>query len=165
MNKKGQTEDVFADLIPSLIIIALGALILYYFSFNFDEEISDSKLMIARMSDRESFSVEGMMNHQVEMQGKKYKIIELIDEYSRAEEGKGGYETALETGTKEYLLQADPRIVTCFKITLITSLQNELSLVDLCELNTLEDVKSELAILPLTEGYAKIRIEHGEPDI
>ncbi|MFH1332137.1 MAG: hypothetical protein ABIH63_02530 [archaeon] len=168
MNKKAQTEDIFADLIPSIMILVIGILILYYFSFNFSEEVRDNEFLTTRITDREAFSIEGMMNHQVGVDGKYQKVIDVIDQYSKTQNtaDKMKYETAVETGAKEYLLQIDPQIVTCFKIKLIILLKSELDLLDMCELNIIKEVRSELAIIPLSDGtHAKIRMEYGEPDI
>lgn len=169
MNKKAQTEDVFADMIPSIILIVIGIFVLYYISSGYNEDLRKNEVLITRIVDREAFSLAGMMNHPVEMDGKKHKLIELIDEYSKTEKTLENmkYKTAIEGGAKQYLLQLDPRVATCFKITLtIPSSKKEISMVDMCELNMLKDVRKDQAIIPLSNGdYARIKIENGEPEI
>jgi len=164
MNRKGQTEDVFADLIPSIILIVIGGFVLYYFSAEFSGEIGENERMIHQLDDRESFSIEGMMEHQTELEGKNYKLIELVGEYNK----EGKYGTTISDGVDEYIDRIEPKITSCFKIKLATPKQKELKLVDTCELTYLwtESTEKEEAILPLYRNeYAKIIIEHEEPKL
>lgn len=168
MNKKAQTEDIFADLIPSAIIIAVGILVLYYFSYSFNGEVDENKITASMMEDRESFSIQGMLEHKTEINGKKYKLVELIDDYGTKEKGfiEGiEHKIALKEAANDYLKRIDPKIRTCFKITLKTSIHDDLYLADMCELKTLAEPKMEVMTIPLSNGgYAKIKLEYGKQE-
>ncbi|MEM4244722.1 MAG: hypothetical protein QW404_00090 [Candidatus Nanoarchaeia archaeon] len=164
MNKKAQTEDIFADLIPSIILITIGIFVIYYFSYQYTGELDQNEIMIQAYTDRESFSIEGMMNHKVmDLKFKEHKIIDVIDMYATTQSSldKFNYETMIREGVNEYLEMVKPTIKTCFIITLITQDQKSTLLVKMCELNP-EIKKVEEALIPLPEGnYAKIRMEYG----
>jgi hypothetical protein len=169
MNKKAQTEDIFADLIPSLIIIVVGIFVLYYFSYGHTEEIRKNEFMITRVTDRETFSIAGMMNHEIsDSTGKKHKLIDLIQEYDK--EGKpaaiSDYAGLMEGAVSDYLDKVNPKIAACFNIKLSTPLKPQIKLLDMCEMKYLsvDIIGAEKAIIPLQEGgAAEIIIEHGEP--
>lgn len=164
MKNKGQTEDVFADLIPSLILIVVGGFVLYYFSAEFSGEIRDNEEVMRQLEDREGFSIEGMMRHQMEVDGKKYSLLEIIEKYNK----EGKFATDLSMGVEDYLNKIEPKISSCFKINLKTEQQKELELANTCGLTYVwtENKESEEALLPTYGGgYAKITIEHEEPKL
>ena len=168
MNRKGQTEDVFGDMIPSIILIVIGILVMYYFTFNYTEDLEDNTFLITRMSDRESFNVEGMMEHKIDVRGVKYSTIELIEKYyneNRPAE-KAYYEELLIGSANDYMAKVDPRISACFVVKLDIPLQKQIKMVDMCEMKyaSVDTIKIEEPMIPLPDGgYAKIMIEHGEP--
>lgn len=166
MNKRG-VDDILADMIPSIILMVIGVLIIYYFSYNYSTEIHDNEFMIT-MADRESFSTEGMMEHQIDVRGVKYTTIELIEKYyeETKPEEKSNYQELIVGSANDYLAKVNPAIAACFKITLDIPLQKQIQLVDMCEMKyaAVNTVKTEESMIPLQDGgYAKIRIEHGEP--
>ncbi len=168
MNRKGQTEDVFADLIPSIILIVIGVLVMYYFTFNYYEEVGDNEFIITRIADRETFSLEGLMEHNIDVKGVKYTTIELIDRYANENRPaeKEYYEELVIGSANDYLAKVNPQIAACFRITLDIPLQKQVNLIDMCEMKyaAVDTIKTEDEIIPLKEGgYARIKIEHGEP--
>lgn len=168
MNKKAQTEDVFADMIPSIILIVIGIFVLYYFSSGFSDELEQNKVLFKEMSDRESFTIEGMMNHKVlDLKWKEYRIIDVLEMYSKTDSkiDRFNYETMIRGGANDYVEKIEPKITSCMRIMLSIPPESEMYLVRMCELNKEKEIKKEQALIPLSDGrYAKIRLEYGEPE-
>ncbi len=165
MKKKAQTEDIFADLIPSLILIVAGIFVLQYFSSGHSTEIKQNEVLVNTMEDREAFSVEGMMNHKIEYNKVKYKLIDLIDRYNKEEKTSEmpKYEDAMMRGIIEYISQIKPEITSCFEIKLKPSLKKEVDLLGDCEL---KEARTEETIIPLSNGgYAEVRIKYGKTQV
>ncbi len=162
MKKKAQTEDIFADLIPSLILIVVGIFVLQYFSLTHNTEIKQNEALVNVIEDRETFNIEGMMNHQVEYSKMKYKLIDLIDKYNKEEKTSElpKYEDAMMRGITDYFGEINPEITSCFEMKLKANLKKEVDLLGDCEL---KEARTEDIIIPLSDGeHAEIKLKYGK---
>lgn len=151
MNKKAQTEDM-TELIISIIIIFVGVFVINFASMRYGNEIEGTKGVTSKIEDRESFSIEGMMNHETRAEGKKQKIIDLIGKHERS----GKYKKEIEQGINGYMSLAE--IGTCYNIK-IEGMGLEAGN---CQVRQ-ENKEREEAIIPLPERrHEKIILEYGE---
>lgn len=86
LNKKGQTEDFVADLIPSLIIIAIGLYVLSGMNDVNEGMVNEVSLKLDKYMEYEEKTVADYLSQNVEVEGKKMSLAELISLSYRNEE-------------------------------------------------------------------------------
>lgn len=119
ISKKGQTEDFVADLIPSLIIIAIGLYVLSNIQNANEESVDSARTNITEyLMDRKTIT--DYLAQEIEMDGKKIPLEEIISLSYKNE----NYQTIVEGEVKKIQDQqvSFPDLfsrVTCFSTKIV----------------------------------------------